>query len=222
MGQINSVSTESLHNKIMIELKELIYRYEFWTKDDICSKLSIVYFDKLIQFKQNDILDASAYIGIAKDTSVNKIELCAKIIAHYRKRIELLIDIKNSLEKTYTKIFNSMKGPVCQNVNGFVNDFFTCQKIDGIWLNEDQYQNLIKMIKRTDRYSELQTHIKNLNSSWKTYIKRLQKTVDIIKKDIDNSMNDRTFEDVVKYTRDTIDKLEKVTDIYYLLVVNFK
>jgi hypothetical protein len=222
MGQKNSVSSESLHNKIMAEIKELIYRYEFWTKDDICSKLSIVYFDKLIQFKQNDILDASSYIGITKDTSVNKIELCAKIIAHYRKRIELLIDIKNSLEKTYTKIFNSIKGPVCQNVNGFVNDFFTCQKINGIWLNEDQYKNLIKMIKRSDRRSELQTHVKNLNRSWKIYIKRLQKTVDIIKKDIDNSMNDKTFEDVVKYTRNTIEKLEKVTDIYYLLIVNFK
>lgn len=221
MGQTNSASSESLHNKIISEIKELIYKYDFWTNDDICSKLSIVYFDKLIQFKQSDILDASSYIGIAKDTSVNKPELCAKIIVHYRKRIELLSDIKSSLERTYMKIFNSINGPVCQNVSGFVNDFFTCQKINGIWLTDDQYKKLMSMIKRSKNYSELHTHIKNLNHSWKTYIKRLQQIVDIIKKDVDNSMNDQTFKDMQQYVQTTIDKLEKVTEVYYLLIINF-
>lgn len=227
MGQSSSrFQSESLHNKIIEEVKELIYKYDFWTKEDICDKLALVYYDKLIQFKSSDILDASASVGIVYDKKVDdkeidKHELCAKIIDHYRKRIELLNDIKTAVEEGYLKLLRAQKGPICKNADKYVGDFLECQKIKGVWLNEDQYGKIVENLKKNGNYDEWKTHIVNLDSSWKKNLQKLSDVIEIIKRDIDNSIDESKFAELKKHTNETIEKIEKMSNIYYLLATNF-
>jgi hypothetical protein len=61
----NSFNTSHrLYNDIKTTVKSLIYKYSQWTHDDICDKLSIVYYDKLIKFGKDELTNASLSIAL--------------------------------------------------------------------------------------------------------------------------------------------------------------
>src|ERR1700744_1942450 len=105
-GSINNNNSVNLYDNIRKQVSDLIYKYEFWTNNEICDKLTIVYYDKLIQFPKTDLLDASSYIGIKNDIDkkIDKAELCSKIINHYKNRIDLLKEIMDSVDKSYRRL----------------------------------------------------------------------------------------------------------------------
>ena len=65
-AQTRQYNNGSLYEKIRETLKDLVYKYDFWTKDEVCNKLTLVYNDKLLQYKKEDLQDVSISIGIIK------------------------------------------------------------------------------------------------------------------------------------------------------------
>lgn len=222
MGQISShYYSNNLYDKIQNEIRHLLYNYNFWTNDQICDQLSLVYYDKLINFQKSELLGASASIGITHDSQIDKDGLCKMIIEHYKRRITLLTKIKTALDSAYLKILNSTAGPVCKNVDAYIDDFFECKKANGIWLNQQQYQTIIENIKKTKGYETWINHVHNLDNNWKKYLHKLNNVVMLLKNDVDNKMSNAMFTEVEKHTNNVIRKMNYVCDIFYLLVVNF-
>lgn len=222
MGIISSDNRDyktSLYSKIKEIVKDLLYKYEFWTNPEICDKLTLVYYDKLIQYKKSDLVDASTYIGIKHGPTPK--DLCVNIITHYRKRIELLRTIWNEIDKNRNKVIQAKKGPVCRNVDMYVDNFFTCEKYGGLWQNSKQYNEIINKLKKAKVYDKWVSHVENLEKKWKEYMRRLLKNINDIKEDIDNTIDEDGFESLNDECMLTIKKLNYITDIYYLLAINY-
>jgi hypothetical protein len=222
-GKPISSSSETLYNDIQNTVKDLIYRYNFWTKDkeNVCDNLTIVYYDKLIQYQKSDLLNASASIGLKHDINVDKGKLCVDIIKHFENRIKLLTEIWDAVDACYRKIMLSRTGPVCRNIDKYVDNFFVCKEMKGIWLNVDQYDKVLKNMKLSGQYGKWLSHVQKLDNTWNKYMKQLLRIITLIKQDVDNSMDDKEFEELRLSAKSTMDKMKYVTDVHYLLVVNF-
>jgi hypothetical protein len=220
MGSNLTKPHNTLYNKIREEVRTLIFKYDFWTHEDICDKLTLVYYDKLIQFKKSDLLDASAYIGIKHD-GLEREELCEQIIQHYKKRIDLLKLIWDAVDRGHQRVTQAREGPICRNVNKYVDEFFECEKMQGLWLNKEQYNQIINRLKELNIYGNWISHIQGLENKWKKYMSYLYKVIKSIRDDVDNTMDDDMFEELRKTSRLVITKMDYVCDIYYLLTINY-
>lgn len=221
MGGSYSTGTESLYLKISKEIKDLIYKVKDWENDDACEKLSVVYMNKLLQFEKNDIQDASKYIGINITNAEDKKKMCEKIISHYKQRLELLNKIKKSLEANHSKIHSAVNGPVCRNVQDSVLNLADCKEKNGTWFTQEEYVANIQNIKNNGDYNIFYEHVDSLNKSWRHGLKKLKKIVFKIKKDLEsNSISNAKFNAIKEYTSVVISKMEKLTNVYYLLVIN--
>lgn len=227
MGNTSSVHLDKkslkLYDTVRQTIKDIIYETKFWAdnKNNMCDKFVVVYYDKLIQYNTSEILDASMAIGIKHDKEINKEELCKKIVTHYKKRIELLTYILNSVTKMFAKLTRAIQGPVCQGVDEYVDDFYQCKRMRGVWLNEDQYVQILGKIEKLDIYNGWIEHIKYLNSNWLKYMQDLYDIIIIIKRDIDNTIDDDTFSEMEEMARSTIKKMNYICDIHYLLAINY-
>ena len=223
MGNTSVKVSQDLYSHIKQTVTDLVYKYKFWTDEGICDKLSVVYYDKLIQFQKLDLLDASAAIGIKYDQAdnVEKGKLCSNIINHFQKRINLLEEIWEAVDKGYRRVNHAKSGPICRNVDAYVEDFFTCKKYNGLWLNQEQYADIINRLKELNIHDNWLKHISDLDRKWQKYMKILLKSIDIIKEDINNSMDDETFTELEVATRAIIKKMNYICDIHYLLVTNY-
>jgi len=220
----NAFSTNKLYNNIKNTVKKLIYTYEQWISEDICDKLTVVYYDKLVRFSKDELNNASLAIGISPYANIDKTEkgeICIKIINHYKKRIDLLKKIISEVDKSYIKIEKAKKGNVCRKAKEYVDDFIKCQKVGGIWIDEEQYKTIIKNIKDCGKYDEWLNFIYGMENNWVKYNEKLMAIVDKIKKDIDNSIDDQMFEQLDDETNLIIKKMHYIVDIYYLLAINF-
>jgi hypothetical protein len=214
-------NTDLLFNLIKDETNKLINNYEFWTDSRICDKLELVYYDKLIQYKKDDLLNASIYIGVKQDTTIDKPKLCQNIIVHYKDRITLLKTIWDAVNKGYKRIDMAKNGPVCQNVDKFVEDFFTCQEYKGLWLNNIQYKNILQKIKKYNLNSDQINYITNLQKYLTNYMKQLYEAVILIKEDVSNTIDNVSFIMVRDRVTNIIKKMNYICDIYYLLTINY-
>jgi len=224
----NSFSNHSVNNSTYLqdnikrEIKKLIYEYEFWTKEDFCKDLKVLYHDKLIKFSRSDLVDTGVSLGIVKHSNEqDKQKLCVEISGHYLQRIELLIKILKAIERNYMKVAKAGgEGHVCRNVDGIINDFYTCQKYNGLWLSEDEYKNLISNFKKNGSYKKWYNSIYNLREKYFKYLKKISEVVEKIKKDIDNSLDAKTFNEIEKYTAELIRRMDQMCDILYLMSIN--
>lgn len=218
MGQ--SQSNQTLYNGIISEINKIITDYSLWTKDDICEKLSIIYYDKLIKFPKDQLKDAGTLIGIKYNSDIDKNDLCIKIINHYRARIELMTDIRDNLIKNYNKISKLSKGDICTNVNEYVDDFFKCDKMNGIWLNDEQYKYHLMKLKNNGKSKERLKYMSELNKEWKTNLESIKNIIKIIKNDKNNDMTDFTFNNLKTESQYILDKLDKIINTYYTFIIN--
>ena len=225
MGNNTSMfSSHGLYNKIQAELKTIADKFNFWTDQQLCNNLEVIYRDKLLKYNSSELLNVSTQLGIKYDvgSEINKQQICNNLINHYKKRIDLLIEISDGLTKCYNKTISAQKGPVCQKLDGYVEHFFKCNEYKGLWVSEEQYQTIINNIKATGRYDNWMEHIENLDSIWLKYLKQLAIIVSDIKKDIHTTMSEDSFNYLTLTTRDIIRNMDKTTDIFYLLVINFQ
>ena len=212
---------KKLYNQVQNAVKDIIYKYEFWTDPNICDKLSVVYYDKLIKFHKDNLLDISAAIGIKHDTDISNNKLCTTIIDHFKNRINFLKTILIAVDRGQRRIIRATKGPVCRNVDSFVENFFTCQQYSGLWISQDQYKHIVQRLKETGRYDGYKSHFDMLEKKYCFYLRKLFRAIDIIKKDIDNTLTDNEFNKIREFALEIIKKMDVICDIAYLLIVNY-
>jgi hypothetical protein len=219
----NSNNSTKLYNIIKEEIEYLIDNYKFWTNENICEKLTVVYHDKLMQYDRSVLLNASMDIGIEnQDIKFDKSILCANIITHYVSKILLLQDILKAINRGKKRTILAVNGPVCQQVDSFIDDFYKCQELGGLWLSREQYNKIINNIINDARLDkQYMKYIKDLERYWIKYMKILQETVQTIKRDISNKMGKLEFETLKFQTEENIKKMDYICDIYYLLIVNY-
>lgn len=217
MGNKNT----NLYNTIQTEVNNLITSYQFWTNNELCSSIEPVYYDKLLKFDKTDLINTSTIIGIKFSNSIDKNQLCKQIIEHFKDRIVLLKRIYEAIDKVKRKIDRVKSGPVCKNVDGYIEDFITCQKYNGLWINKEQYEEIIKNLSKTKLFNEHLTYVYKLEDKWKSSMNHLYNIIMILKKDTNNAISDDDFIKLRDNAELVIEKLHYITDIYYLLTINY-
>lgn len=223
MGNSSSIAQKSLlEERIRKEAKKLIYNYNFWTDKQVCNNLEVLYYDKLIKFEKSDLIGVSMSIGIKnpKGDDINKTVLCEQIIDHYKRRINVLNEILKAVERNQMKILRANSGPVCRRVDEYVEDFYTCEKYHGMWLDEDQYTRLLDRMKQNGTYPKWEHNVYKLKEKYFAYLKKLLNVIEKIKLDVDNTMNEDTITQIESYVKETIIKMDGLCDALHLMVVN--
>lgn len=223
MGNSSSiVENSALENKIRKEVKKLIYNYNFWTKQQICNNLEVLYYNKLIQFEKSDLIDVSMSIGVKnpKGEEIDKDILCQQIIDHYKRRIRVLDNILKAVERNQFKILRAKSGNVCRRVDEYIEDFYTCEKYNGLWLNEEQYEKLLNRMKENGTYTKWKHNFNKLKEQYFDYLKKLLDIIEKIKLDIDNTVNEDTITQIESFVTETIVKMNKICNALHLMVIN--
>lgn len=223
MGIINS--TISSHNIIMYDIKntikDLIYNYSVWSDEKVCQNLEALYRNKIIKLTDDQLLKISLSIGYKFDKPVDKQKLCETIINHYKKRIELLKYINVNIENCADMISRAKTGPVCKNVNHYIDDFFKCNSIPkALWIDKEEYKEMISKKRTNDRLESLTGWIDDLEERYYKSLKRILIIVKIIKNEIDNNVTPSEFNVIEQYTKKIINNMNNFCETYYLLAIN--
>lgn len=223
MGSVFSGThgSNDLYNEIRTSIDELLDEYKFWTNKNVCKDLEFVYYDKLIRFKKSDLLNASTAIGYKFNDNVNKPAICNTIISHYKKRIELLKYILQTVQKAQQKIDRANNGPVCRNVDGFISDLYNCNQIKGAeWMNKNAYKEYVKQLKKHERYDTWKHWLDKLINYYDTTLQKIQIIINKIKGDVNRSISEGEYKALMAHTQETLKSLNTLSDIYYLLAIN--
>jgi hypothetical protein len=218
--------SDRLYTNITDTIKRLIIDYELWTDEKSCAKYEVIYFNKLLKFRKNDLLDVASAIGYKYQQSptnpLKKEAICKDIICHFKRRIVLLSEILNVLDKVRTRVKSAVNGPVCRGVNKYIDNFITCNSVpNSLWLVEEEYQNMIKNLKKTDKYNEWKKWVDKLDDKYFEYLQKIFRLIKTIKNDIDSTLNDIEFTKLELYGRELTKKIDIISEVYYLLIINF-
>lgn len=217
----NINNPDILYEEIQRTIKNLIYEYNVWSSEEMCNNLEIIYYDKLIKFDKSELLDASAAIGYSYNKNVQKGIICQQIIEHYRRRIKLLRDIKFITEKVRDRLYQAKNGPVCKNVDAHVEDFVTCSKIpQALWLDQYQYQKILENIKNDKRFEIWEYWIENLSCCYYQSLNKILNIIIKIKYDVNNSLTEMSFKELEEYTKNVLEDMDVLSEIYYILAIN--
>lgn len=225
MGIVTSsiMSNDIIMYEIKNTIKDLIKNYEVWTNDKLCSNLEVMYNGKLVKLTIDQLRGITTTIGYKYDKPVARERLCEIIINHYKKRIELLQLINLNIEKCADMIRRAKKGQVCKNVDSYVDDFFKCNAIpNSLWIDKEEYNDMIKALKQQDRISLLVNWVEDLEEHYHKSLKRLLRIIDMIKRDIDKTISEVEFNAIETHTKKVINNMTTLCEIYYLLAVNYK
>ena len=205
------------------DIKKLVNEYNFWVNENICDKIEVVYYDKLIKFRKKELIGLSTAVGIGYKINENydKPLICREIIYHYRKRINLLNSIYEGLNNIAIKINSLNNGPMCIKTNKYIDDIMTCRSFpDGLWVNKDEYKNYINELKKNNLYGDCDKWRKKLDKAYKNILLFLTNVVNRIKKDNDYPMEEEEFEAIYTRTMKRLNDFNTLSEIYYLLAIN--
>lgn len=220
MGNSKSLYYEEYFSNLEKDLKPMIDNYNFWTNDAICNKIELFYYDKLIQFPKDSLLNITAGIGIVyNETNINKTELCKIIIDNFKIRIDILKLIYRVISDNKMKLDRANFGPICTSIDDFIDDFIICENMKGKWLNSEQYSNYLNSLEKNKK-SEHVKQLNKLQDIYINYIKKLNYIVDQLKKDISHTLTINELDNIAKTTKEIIDKMNQITNIFYLIIVN--
>lgn len=218
-----NLATELLICNIKNTIKDLIKNYEIWTNESICINMEVILNRNLVKLSEKQLSEITVSIGYKANSEYSKEELCKIIINHYKRRIELLKLINLEIDKCANMLNRAANGPVCKNVNKYVDDFFTCGTIpNALWLDQEKYKISIQKLKREGRIDTFSKWINNLDKSYYKYLKKILVVIDIIKKDIDKNISQEDFGILEDFTKKILCKMTTICEIYYLLTINYK
>ncbi len=159
-----------------------------------CTTLSLIYNDRLMNYRKQELLGVSTTLGLAVDQPALKQQICDSIVKHYTDRLNLIAVIQQSTSFCSDRIYGLTSGPVCTG-NPEIFDEAACKKNGGRW---DPYivspDNTIIENKQWFNYVD---HMQDM------YIKSMSRMYDILRqlKDFDQDITDerlKTISDEVK------------------------
>jgi len=224
------------HNKcesdFLYDIDGIISDYSFWNDENACKNLEILYYDKLVKLNHYKIKNVALSIGI-KNVQSNKLindlnfkkKICLLIVSHYKKIINLVNHVKNTILLCQSMIHKINNGHVCQNVSTYISNSFACASNGGTWVDHDQYkkkfkEHLIKNSSDKISHDNFFKYKKKLNDNYNYYLKIIKNDIYHIKSNI----NELNVDDVNILEKNIIlnsKNLYKIVKIYYLLLINF-
>jgi hypothetical protein len=228
-GSLSSNSSIMLGNEIKSIVNNISHnKYQWWTNKDNCMKLELIYKDKLMNLEKNSLLGTSFSLGIPFDRSTTpnniydqtKDHLCNSIISHYKKRIELMENIFKSVETTQNMFRKLKKGNVCTSVDGYIDNWRECGEVDGGWIGEEEFTNILKKIGNTNKYRTYLGVVKKFEQNYYVYLRNLRSLVDMIVKDIDNKMEDHEFDIFETNILGLINRMNDKCESFYLIGIS--
>lgn len=218
--------SDYLYQEIRKTIKDLVEEYKFWADDGICRELEVIYYNKLLKFDIDKLADASTAIGFSHHKEIaeqDKEKICQRIIDHYKKRIELLKFIDKAVKRGRNRIDHALNGPVCRNVDTFVEDFFTCKKIpNAVWIEKTQYDQIVDKFFKANRNQEWEKYIDKLDFYYYQCLQKLLITIDQIKKSIHHSVSEARFAQIENRAKRLVKHMDNICDIFYLLAINYE
>lgn len=217
-------NTQSNHGSLSKQIDELIKNYTFWTNKDMCNNIELFYRNKIMSFDDIDLINTSISLGYKLDTSKNidRNNVCNIIINHYKKRIELLQKIDKILKECSIKLYRAKHGNVCLNYDGYIDDFYKCSQIPkSLWIDSNLYQKIITKIKQTNKYDGWAKWINKLESLYFNYIQEIKKVTDYLQNELNNNVAPSKFEIIKNKTELLLSRTATLSDIYYLLAINY-
>lgn len=232
----NSLSLNKVNtSKILVdEIKSIVNnlsynKREWWLNEDNCQKLEMLYQDELMKFDKNIIIDSAIIIGIPIKETYSKEIICNKITQHFRKRAELMKTIINAVDQTQIMIKKlNNGGNVCTGVDKFVgsksnkviDDWIICGQIDGVWIDEEKFNQILKKIKETDRYKLYYSSMIDFELNYYKFLRILRAYLYKIKEDVDNKMPDEEYYIMEKEILTLIEKMKEKCETFYLIAIN--
>jgi len=211
---------KTLSHNLESDIDELMASYSYWKSADICERLEVVYYDKIIKFHQSDLLETSTAVGIVPDNDFNREELCNRIIENYKLRAEILKIILDGISHGKNMIDRAKKGPICRNIDKFVSDPINCDTNKGIWITSASYGELLKKAHRDKRYSKWVEHFKNMEIKYKHYFYKLSKIFYKIKDNDENTLTQEQLVSIRDNCQVTVKKMSQIVEILFLLTTS--
>jgi hypothetical protein len=97
-----------------------------------CNTIGMVYNDKLMNYRKQDLMGVSATLGLIVDKPNLKQQICDSIIKHYTDRLNLIAIIQKSTSYCSDRVYALTSGPVCTG-NPEVFDKKECTGSGGKW-----------------------------------------------------------------------------------------
>ena len=221
MGNIGSgMVTETKYYQLKKMIDDLIQSYQIWTQDSICDQLVLFYQDKLLKFDRSSLTNLSLSIGIKPKEDIDKTALCQSIIEHYKKRIILLQNFWEGLERTQGKINQVKFGPICRSVDKYIKELKDCDSNKGVWIGQSSYTSFLNDMRKSKTYDIWLEHVRKLNALYYRKFNKLLKIIETLKKDIHTNVSDPTFDLLEQEANTLIARLDKISDVIYLVIVN--
>ncbi len=218
MGQ--SVSVEASlkqQNQLIQEIhktaQELSDKYSTQFLDpNFCNRIALIYNDKLLRYRKQDLDGVSFTLGIVSDVPSTKQKVCESIVKHYTDRLNLIAGIQYSLSYVSDRIFALTTGPRCDG-NPEVFDQEQCTLSGGQWLNY--------LVLPDQQIEENQTWFKYLKSMQDSYLASLQKLLSIIAqlKDYDRDINEERLKVLSDEAKTTINGMHQNAYQMYKLIL---
>ncbi len=218
MGQSFSIDAElkkqnALIQEIRLLVKDLSHNYQIQFLDpDFCNRIALIYNDKLMSFRRQDLDGISYTLGLVTDMPATKSQVCEAIVKHYTDRLNLMSGIQASLSYVSDRIFALTTGPRCDG-NPEIFDQDKCQSSGGRW------QPFIVMPKF--EITENQQWYKYLQSLQNNYLQNLQRLLGLINqlKNFDADINDERLKTLGIEAKNIIDDMHQYAHEMYKLLL---
>ncbi len=218
MGQGQSIDNELIHQNALIQeihrvAQELSEKYTTQFLDpNFCNRLALIYNDKLLSYRKQELDGVSYTLGIVSDVPATKQKVCEAIVKHYTDRLNLIAGIQYSLSYVSDRIFALTTGPRCEG-NPEIFDQERCTLSGGKWLNY--------LISPDPQIPENKAWFTYLKSMQDNYLASLKKLLDIIQqlKNYDTDINDERLKLLGDETRTIINSMHQHAYQMYKLIL---
>jgi hypothetical protein len=97
-----------------------------------CTSVALIYNDRLMNYRKQDLLGVSTTLGLAVDQPGLKQQICDGIIKHYTDRLNMIAIIQKSTSFCSDRVYALTSGPACTG-NPEIFDQGGCAAAGGRW-----------------------------------------------------------------------------------------
>ena len=154
-----------------------------------CTTLALIYNDRLMNYRKQDLLGVTTTLGLAVDQPGIKQQICDSIIKHYTDRLNMISIIQQSTSFCSDRVYALTSGPVCTG-NPEIFDQGACAAAGGRW---DPF-----IVPPEEEIAENEQWYNYVRHMQDIYIRTLARLRDILVqlKDFDQDITDERLKDL--------------------------
>jgi len=214
-GQSRVVDNALLHQNTLIQeihrvAQDLNDKYSVEFLDpNFCNRIALIYNDKLLSYRKQDLDNISYTLGIVHDVPATKQSICQAIVKHYTDRLNLVSGIQYSLSYVSDRIFALTTGPRCEGNP----EIFEESKCTGKWLNY--------LVMPDSNLPENKIWFAHLSNMQEHYLASLKKLLAILQQlqNYDSDINDERLRQLGDESRSIIDAMHQNAYKMYKLIL---